>query len=561
MARQTVGARIADLFHAEQVEAMFCIPDPGYFLIQGRALELGIKIVAPRHESAGVHMADGFARVSGRPQVAMAGMGPGVANLVPGVACAWIESIPVIVLGGQRVRNTATAVRHGRFQFIPQVRMFEPITKYAAVIEGAHRVDEVIHEAFRRATTGRPGPVYVEVSTDVLAEEADFPPVQPPSRYRLMPQPASRDAIEAAADAIRAAKLPIIVAGTSIHTSRAHDEFRKLAELLQCPVIPSAGGRGALPETHPQVLPFLGSGQDACQRADLVLSVGSGIGEPFHFGGPPQFAPKDGQRWVMIERDPMQFGINREFDLPVLGDIREVIPQLTGALEKRGPFTPPEELAKWRRQYEENRNKLIADAPDSVPVHPGRSVAEIREAIPDDAVVVRDGGATALFEVAFGQQRSTEFMWTSKFGHLGTGLPYAIAAQLHFGPERCVCVFQGDSALGFNLMELETAVRHNLPVLVVVNDDNHWGMEVMVQKMQIGKNLECRTTPLRLDEIARGFGAHGEYCTTLAQIRPAIERARASKKPALVQIKIDPQVNALKMPDFQKFALWYAGQY
>ncbi len=561
MAEQTVGARLAELFHAEKVDTLFSIPDPSYSAVHGRALELGMRVVAPRHESAGVHMADGLARVTGRPQVVMAGMGPGVANLVPGVVCAWIESIPVVVIGTQRVSSALSAVRHGRFQFTPQIRLFEPVTRYAAVVEGPHRIDEIVHQAFRQATAGRPGPVYIEIPSDVMGETRDFPPVEPPERYRLMAQPAPTEAVEAAAQALRAAKLPLIVAGTAIHTARVHEEFRKLAELLKCPVVPSPGGRGAMPETHPQVLPFLGSGGEACRTADCVLTVGSGVGEPLHFGAPPQFAPKDRQRWITIERDAASVGMNREFDLALLGDLRVVLPQLTAALEKHVPFNPPEELAKWRRQYEETRQRLVDEAPDSVPIHPGRSIASVRDAIPDDAVVVRDGGATALFELAYGQQRSTEFLWTSKFGHLGTGLPYAIAAQLHFGPDRCVCLISGDSALGFNLMELETAVRHNLPILVIVNDDNHWGMEVMVQKMQIGRNVECTTTPLRLDMIAKGFGAHGEFCTKTEEIAPAIKRARESKKPALVQIKIDPDVNANKMPDFQKFALWYAGNY
>lgn len=561
MGQQTVGARLADLLHAEGIDTLFSVPDPSYSLAHGRALELGMRIVAPRHESAGVHMADGLARVTGRPQVVIAGMGPGVANLVPGVVCAWIESIPVVAIGTQRVSTALSAVRHGRFQFTPQIRLFEPVTKYAAVVEGPHRIDEIVHQAFRQATTGRPGPVYIEIPSDVMGKTRDFLEPERPERYRLMPQPAATQAVEAAADAIRSAKLPLIIAGTAIHTSRVHAEFRKLAELLKCPVVPSPGGRGALPETHPQVLPFLGSGAEACQAADCILTVGSGIGEPLHFGGPPQFAPKGRQRWITIERDAASIGINREFDLALLGDLRAVIPQLTQALERRARFEAPEELAKWRRQYEEHRRRLISEAPTSTPIHPGRSIAEIRDAVPDDAVIVRDGGATALFELAYGQQRSTEFLWTSKFGHLGTGLPYAIAAQLHFGRDRCVCLISGDSALGFNLMELETAVRHDLPVLVVVNDDNNWGMEVMVQKMQIGRNVECRTTPLRLDQIARGFGAHGEYCTSSEEIRPAIERARASRKPAIVQVKIDPEVNANQMPEFGKFALWYAGNY
>ena len=561
MAEQTTGSRLSDLLHAEKVDTLFSIPDPSYAAIHKRAVELGMKIVAPRHESAGVHMADGLARMTGRPQVVIAGMGPGVANLVPGVACAWIESIPVVVIATQRVRTTVSAIRRGKFQFTPQIRMFEPVTKFAAAVDGAHRIDEVVHEAFRQATIGRPGPVYIEIPSDVMTETREFPPTPAPERYRLMPQRAAQDSIETAAQLLRRAKLPLLIAGTAIHTSRTHASFRKLAELLACPVVPTPGGRGALPETHPQVLPFLGSGAAACREADCVLTVGSAVGEPLHFGGPPQFAPIAEQRWISIERDAGAVGLNREFDLALVGDLREVLPQLVAALEKGGPFEPPAALAGWRREYEEQREKLVSEAPETEPIHPGRAIAEVREAIPDDAVLVRDGGSTALFELAYGQQRSTDFLWTSKFGHLGTGIPYAIAAQLAVGPERRTCLISGDSALGFNLMELETAVRHELPILIVVNDDNHWGMEVLAQRLQIGENVVCETTPLRLDLIAQGFGAHGEYCTTTDQIRPAVERALASGGPAIVQIKIDPEVNANQIPDFGQFALWYAGNY
>jgi thiamine pyrophosphate-dependent acetolactate synthase large subunit-like protein len=561
MADQTTGGRLADLLHAEGIDTLFSIPDPSYAAVHKRALELGMKVVGPRHESAGVHMADGLSRMTGRPQAVMAGMGPGVANLVPGVTCAWIESIPVIVIATQRVRSALSAVRRGKFQFTPQIRMFEPITKYAAVVEGANRIDEIVHEAFRLATTGRPGPVYIEIPGDVMNEVREFPPVVPPERYRLMPQAAPQDAVENAADMLRAARLPLVVAGTGIHTSRSHAEFRRLAEILRCPVVPSPGGRGSLPDTHPQVLPFLGPGETACREADCVLTVGSAVGEPLHFGAPPQFAPVGQQRWITIERDPGAIGLNREYDLALVGDLREVIPQLTAALEKRGPIEAAPELETWRGQYDDLRRALAAGAPQTEPIHTGRAVLEIREAVVDDAVIVRDGGAAALFEAIYGEQRSNDFLWTSKFGHLGTGLPYAIGAQLAVGTERRVCLISGDSALGFNLMELETAVRHSLPVLVVVLDDHHWGMEVLAQEMSIGRQVEAETTPLRLDRIAEGFGAFGVRVEKTAEIRPAIEAATASGKPAIVQIVIDPNVNARQMPGIEKFAAWYAGNY
>ncbi len=561
MAERTTGARIVELLRAEGIDTLFSICDVSYNQIHKHAVAAGMRVVGPRHEAAGVHMADGLARMTGRPQVVMAGMGPGVANMLPGVVCASQEHIPVIVLATQRTRSTHSAVRRGRFQYSPQIRLFEPAVKYAAFVEGANRIDEIVREAFRHATTGNPGPVYVEIPQDVMLESREFPPVLPPERYRLAPQGAPQGEVEAAADLLAAARLPILLAGTAVHTSRAHAELARLAEALECPVIPSPGGRGALPETHPQTLFFIGPGAEAMLEADCVLAVGTSIGEPFSFGGPPQFAPKEKQRWICVERDPTAIGVNREIDLPLVGDLRAVLPQLSEAVEKRGPFEAPPQLGKWREQQEGLRRLLAESAPETVPIHPGRAVLEVRAAVPDDAVLVRDGGSTGLWEAIYNEQRSTDFLWTSKFGHLGTGLPYALAAQLAVGSERRVCLITGDSALGFYTMELETAVRHHLPVLVVVNYDQHWGMEHAGQLGEIGRLVECQHAPVRLDALAKSLGAHGEYCTRTDEIRPAVERALGSGKPALVQIVTDAKVNAYEAPGMDQFGTWYEGNY
>ena len=561
MGEQSVGARIADLVRAEGIETIFSICDVSYNEVHRRAIEIGLRVVGPRHEAAGVHMADGLARVTGRPGVVMAGMGPGVANLLPGVVCAATENVPVVVIATQRTRSTASAVRRGRFQYSPQLRLFEPATKYAAVVEGAHRVDEVVHEAFRRATTGTPGPVYVEVPQDVVLERRVFAPPRPPERYRLGPQEAVQARVEEAADWLRAARLPLLVPGTAVHQARAHGELRRVAEILRCPVVPTPGGRGSLPETHPQTLLFLGPGAEACAAADCVLAVGTSIGESFAFGGPPLFGDPAEQRWILAERDPSAVGVNREIDLALVGDLRAVLAQLAAALEKRGPFAALPRLSAWREQQDNLRKWLASSAPETEPIHPARAVLEVRAVVPDDAVLVRDGGSTGLWEAVFDEQRSTEFLWTSKFGHLGTGLPYALAAQLAVRRERRVCLVTGDSALGFYTMELETAVRHGLPVLVVVNYDQHWGMEHAGQIQDIGRLVECRHAPVRLDELARALGAHGERCTRSDEIRPAVERALASGKPALVQIVTDARVNAYEAPGLAEFAKWYEGAY
>jgi len=556
-----VGARIADFLCNEGVDTLVSICDVSYNAVHRRAVERGMRVIAPRHEAAGVHMADALARMTGRPQVVMAGMGPGVANLVPGVVCASIENVPVVVLATQRTRSTMSAVRRGRFQFTPQIRLFEPVVKYAAVVDTARRIDEVLAEAFRHATTGRPGPVYVEIPQDVMTEAAAFSPLRPPHRYRLAPQGAPQAAIEAAVVALREARMPLLIGGTGIHLARAHDAFRRLAEILGGPVLLTYGGRGALPETHPQVLLPLGPGAEACQQADCILAVGTSLGESLAFGGPPQFAEEGRQRWILVERDPTAFGVNRAIDIPLVGDLREVLGQLLEALPRAGAFPVPPQLADWRAVQQAFRSAYVDGAPDSVPVHPARAIAEARAAIPDDAVIVRDGGSTGLWEGFCNEQRSTDFLWTSKFGHLGTGLPYALGAQLAVGPQRRVCLITGDSAFGFYPMELETAVRHSLPVVVIVNYDQHWGMEHAGQLADIGRLVECQTARVRLDHLARALGAHGEFVERTADVRPAVERAFATGRPAVVQVVTDARVNAYDAPGLEDFGGWYAGNY
>ncbi len=556
----TVGARIADFLHNEQIDHIFSICDVTYNQIHKRAVEIGIEIVAPRHEAAGVHMADALSRMTGRPQVVMAGMGPGVANLVPGVVCANIENIPVIVITTQRTRSTHSAVRRGRFQYTPQLRMFEPITKWSASVDGAKRIDEILREAFRQATSGRPEPVYVEVPSDVMLETRAFPALTNAESYRLAPQACAEAPIQAAATLLAEAQLPMILAGTGVHTSRAHRELRRLAELLHCPVTGTPGGRGTLPATHPLWFQMVGIEGSLATQADCVLAIGSSVGEPIDFGEAPSFAGAEHQCWIQIERDPTAIGVNRRVDVPLVGDLRVVLPQLIAALEKRGPFEARPQASEYIRRQRESFAAVRRALPDTSPIHPGRAFREVRQVLPDDAVLALDGGSTGLWESIGNEQRSNDFLWTSKFGHLGVGFPYAIAAQIAVGPQRRVCLVTGDSAFGFYTMELETAVRHNLPVLVVVNGDQHWGMEYEGQLAEIGRHVECGTSPVRLDRLAQSLGAHGEYVTKTDEIGPAVERALASGKPAVVHIVTDAIANA-NPPGLDDFDTWYAGDY
>lgn len=561
--KMNVSQRIIELLEAEGVRTLIGIPDPGFARMHREAADRGWTVIAPHHEEAGAFMADALSRMTGRPAVIVGNQGPGVANLVPAAICASKERIPVVFLAGQRGRMLDAQVRRSKFQYTDQPRFFEAAMKYVGVIEFANQVDEVMHEAFRRAMTGSPGPVFVEFPQDHADRALELDPAPPPETYRLVRQKADPDAIEQAAALLRSAKCPILLAGTGIHTSRGHAELEHLAHILQCPVIPSWGGLGCMPSSDPQVLPYsVGPAVDAVATSDVVLAVGTAIGEQLHYGTGRHWAKGNTDRkWIYIERDPAAIGVNRPIDVPLVGDLRSVLPQLACAVEKGGAITPNAKLPEWRRVYETLSAKLIEDAPDTFPVHPGRMVAEATRVIPEDAVMVRDGGSTALWAFFYSRRAHRDILWTSKFGHLGVGLPYAIGAQIAVGDARRVCLITGDSAFQFHISELETAVRKNLPIVTIVNSDAAWGMELPVFHGAFGpdKDVEVKWGNVRFDKIAEGYGAYGEYVDRTEEIAPAVERAFATGRPAVVQVAVDPIVNALKAPHAAEFVTWYTG--
>lgn len=557
MAMQTVCSRIVDLFKAEGVRAIFAIGDVNYMGLQDAADRNGIRLIWPHHEQAGGFMADAMTRMTGIPHVVAGAPGPGVANMVPAAICASKENVPVIFFCPQRPRKYAQAVRRSQHQYTDQPRYFEPAVKYAGIIEFPDQTDEVILEAFRQAQTGKPGPVFVELSSDKEFIEVDFPPLTPPDKYRVTQLPAWEGSVDKAAGMLAGAQSPIILAGTGVHTARAHDALAQLVAAVQCPVITTWGGRGVLPETDEHLLIYSWPATNtAIAEADVVLAVGTSIGEAMNYGRLHHYARGNVDRsWIYIERDPSAIGVNRSIDLPVIGDLRDVLPQLTQALRQR-EIRPHPGLKKWREQLVTARTELINSAPDTKPVHPGRLMVEARKAIPDDAVIIRDGGNTTLWDLAYFEQRSRDYMWTSKLGHLGSGLPYAIGAKLAVG-DRPVALLSGDSSFMFHATEIETAVRHDLPVVVIVNYDQKWGMEVPGMSETLKREIAIEQSFVRMDKMAEAMGGHGEFVEETGDIAPAVERAFASGKPAVVQVVVDERVNNTQMPNWDEFIRWY----
>jgi acetolactate synthase I/II/III large subunit len=560
-----VYERILDLFEAEGVKTLFGIPDPNFVHLFLTAEQRGWQVVSPHHEAAAGFMAEAVSRMTGKPALAIGTLGPGIANLAPAIMCAKVENSPVIFLGGQRARITEQRVRRGRIQFVQQAALVAPSVKYSASIEYAIQTDEIIREALRRAMSGTPGPAYIEYPSHVIQEVLDVPAVRAPSAYRLVNQSAGAAEIAEAVKLARAAKSPILLVGHGVHTSRAQQPVAELAKLLGCPIIQTSGGTSFIKGVEDRTFPygFSRAAIEAVVKSDLCIALGTELGEPVHYGQTRHWVANAANRkWVYVEQNPLAIGVNRQIDVPLVGDVRAIVPQLVAAL-KDSPRQPSADLDRWIKEDKDRLAELATSAPSGKkPMHTARFVVEATKAFPANGIMVRDGGATVIFQWTYSQCKPHDVIWNQNFGHIGTGLPYAVGASVADERKRPVMLLTSDSSFMFHIAELETAVRLKLPLVCVVGVDYQWGLEVGVYKRTFGQgSLETGvhwSKEVRLDKVAEGFGCYGEYVDREEEIGPAIKRAYASGKPGVIHIPIDPKVNSEEMPSYDEFRTWYA---
>jgi thiamine pyrophosphate-dependent acetolactate synthase large subunit-like protein len=527
------------------------------------AEQRGWNVVAPHHEQAGGFMADAWSRMTGKPGVCFGSQGPGISNLAAAMIVGAKENSPTIFFGGQRSAIAYNRVRKGRIQFMDQVSHFKPMMKYVGIVEDADQVDEVIREAIRQVTTGKPGPAYVELPLSVIHEARDWQPVLAPEKYRLTHQPAGAPMIEQAAELIRAAKNPVLLVGQGMFTSRSHDIVGQLATLMACPILQTSGCGMTIKgmEDSTFAYGFSPAGVAAAEESDLCIAIGTELGEPLHMGIGRHWAKNDANRkWVYIERDTMAFGVNRPIDVPLVGDLRDIVPQLVNAV-KDCPRSPSAEFEGWKKLQKEFKAKLLADVPSGgAQIHPARFIVEATRTLPANTVLAADGGSITIFGWTYGQYKASDLVWNQNTGHLGTGLPYAVGAAIA-APGRPVVLVTGDSSFMFHIAELETAVRKNLPIVTIVGVDNAWGLEVGCWRKQVGPDSPETEAHwgagVRFDTIAKGFGAEGVYVEREQDIAPAVEQAIASGKPTVIHVPIDPVANAMDAPNYEEFKSWY----
>ncbi len=566
MPQISVGELLVRCLQAEGIELVTGIIDGAHIPIVAHTEKYGIRYVNAHHEEAAVHVAEGYSRIARKPGVVIGNPACGTGNMLAGVMSAHAEGHPIVAIGTLRPRIKSDPNRGGAWQSADTESMARPITKYAATVRQWERLPEMMRAAFRAAMTGRPGPSYIAIPDELLLEQVDadaLPPIHEAARYRVTNLGAGDPAaIERAAEKLAGAERIYLHAGKGVLWADASAELLALGEHLGACLGASLGARGVVPESHPHYFhPFdLGGAGLARSEAEVVLVVGGRLGEYDGWGGPPMWGDPSAQTTIQIDSDPMSIGLNRPVDVPIVADAKAALAALLEAVRARTDArTAPPDLERYRAKTGETMQQGIGylGSPLTTGVNPGAMVMAVREKFPDEAITVLDGGNTTLTGVAFHPIRSSpSFLYSVKMGYLGTGLGFALGAKLA-APERPVCLISGDGAFGFHVMELETAAREELPVVVVVAVDAAWGMEKTAYLAQgLGAadwaHRGIDLAGVAYDEMARSMGCHGERVAKIEEMGPALERSIASGRPAVIHVEVDRELNT-KPPGWEQF--------
>jgi acetolactate synthase-1/2/3 large subunit len=560
--KQTTGGEIiAQMLANEGVEKVFGIIDGTYFGLYSNFKKHGIALISPRHEACALHMAGAYARLTGKLGVAIASNGPGVANALAGVAVENGEGNRVLLITSTRRTGIGYPDRGGTYQYFNQVGVIKAMSKWSGVAASFNRIQEMMRRAFRVAWHGRPGVVHVDVPEDIINGKTAAQNFIQPERYRrLHPISASDEQVEHAAEMLARAKLPIIHAGSGVIHAGAFAELQKVAEILHAPVTTSWGGRSVLPETSELAIPMIDLKLNHLVRnnADVVLTLGSRLGETDWWGKPPYWASPAEQKMIQVDIDEEILGLNKPVDLAILSDLKIFLAKL---IEKLAPMQNKMPLAarqkaarKFQAARAKTRRKLDEHLQDTAaPMNPAHVAHVCRQFFAEDAICVMDGGNTAVWAHFFHEARvPNTILQTAKFGMLGAGVAQALGAAVAF-PERQVYCIIGDGAMGFNLQEIETAVRNNLKVIYLVCCDKQWGMVKMNQqfalkpvktivKKSLGpeETINADLNEIQFDKLAESMGAHGERVADPAELKPALERCIATGKCAVIHVDVNP---------------------
>ena len=516
MAELSGNEILARCLKAQGVKDVFFIMGGPMLDVESLCIKEGIRLIDTRHEQGAAYMAQAYSRVTQGPGVCMAASGPATLNFSTGLANALIDGCPVIGLGG-----SSPIGQFGRqvFQEIDQVKALEGCVKYADRVHNLKRMPQQVNFAFQKALNGKPGPIYLDFPGDVLYTTVDEADVdwsycgRPIIKARPYAEPR---AINALVDAINSARQPIICSGSGVLWSQAWDEMRAFVEKAGIPFYTTPQGRGVVPDNHPYS--YLTMRNDAFREADLIIILGTRTNYVIGHAAPPRFSAD--AKIARIEIDPEELGLSaRNIDIPVVGDCKSVLQQLIDAVDGK----TSERFAPWRNKLQEGEAKKRSRAGGNYPtdgdIHPLRLCEEIKNFMQREAILSVDGQEI----LNFGRQSIPTFvpghrLNSGPFGTMGVGLPFAVGAKAAKPNAQVICL-HGDGSFGQNAMELDTAVRHKLPLLCVISLNGGWTADPEGDKP--GRYLGYT----RYDKMAEALGCYAEYVEEPEDIRPALQRA------------------------------------
>ena len=541
------GELLLRCLHEESVTRLFGITGGQlitiYDAVHRWGREKGMDTVMVRHEQAAAHAADAWARVSNTPGVCMGTVGPGATHLVPGIGAAWSDNIPVIAIVPQvRSRDYDKFSLQGG---LDQVTMFKPITKYQISVRKIEEIPDAVRKCFREATGGRPGPVLLEIYEDALIAEIEeeSSPILSRNQYRAIKKPAvDKILIKDALDLLINAEKPLIVSGGGVSRAEAWNELQEFAEYLQIPVLTSIMGMGTISSQSKCHIGISRGPLSLNSEADVVLSLGCKFSHIMGYGEEPLW--NNSQKLIQVDIDPGMIGRNKPVTLGIVGDCKSFLTQILDEVKKLERIEKREWLEKLNEAVnEQQKARREAASSESIPIAPERMVKEVFEFMDDDSILIIDGGniaGSAFRQVStYKDRKPLSVLAQPIMGHLGTSIPYGIGAKLA-KPEKQVVSISGDGSFIMNIQDLETAVRLGLKNLIfVVGNNSAWGMIKDIQRKWLGERyIDTDIPDFDFGRCAESFGCYGEEVTDPNEIKNALERAKNTNKPAVIDVKI-----------------------
>jgi acetolactate synthase-1/2/3 large subunit len=508
------------------VDELYTLSGGHIFPLYDAAVQMGVRLIDVRHEQTATFAAEATAKLTRRPGVVALTAGPGVTNGVSATTTAWFNGAPLVVIGG---RAGTRGWGRGALQEFDHVPVMQPITKLATTVAQTSDVADVMYRAAQTATSAHRGPVFVDVPIDVIYDRATVPVPSAPAPVRAEPD---GEAVARAAALLASAARPAIIAGSDVYYDGAWDALRAAAEWLRVPVFVNGLGRGCLPADHE--LAFSGVRSLLKRDADVVMVIGTPLDFRVGFGnfGEAQVAH--------VVDHPDRIATHVTPAVSVAGDLATILRSFADHRGSRADHEP------WIEHLRDHERALAAhDAPlleaDTAPIKPTRIYGEVRKVLDRDAVVVCDGGDFVSYAGKYIDSFEPGcWLDPGPYGCLGTGMGYAMAARL-LHPDRQVVVMMGDGAAGFSLLDVDSLVRHGLPVVVVVGNNGCWALEKFPMTKLYGYHVAAELRPeTRYDQVVSALGGAGETVTDSRDIAPALARAFASGVPYLVNVITDP---------------------